>query len=143
MAGNNSPDLAPRSVEVPTDRLPVTILVCTSCRFPGQGDVWPRPGSDLAQSTRAAAAEQGIAFRKVACLGNCKRGLSAAVLRDGCWSYVFGELDTGSAADLIAGAKLLAQSSDGFMPFRARPDALKRGLVARVPTLANLEDLPS
>lgn len=120
----------------------VTVIVCATCRFPGQDDASPRPGSLLAEATREAAAARGIAFRKVGCLGNCKRGLSAAVLRDGCWSYVFGELDTQSAPDLIAGAELYATSTDGFMPFRARPESLKRGLIARVPTAANLEDLP-
>lgn len=121
----------------------VTIIVCASCRFPGQDEVSPRPGSLLSSATRALAAERGISFRQVGCLGNCKRGLSAAVLRDGCWTYVFGELNTESASDLIAGAELLAASADGFMPFRARPESLKRGLIARVPTFANLEDLPT
>ena len=119
----------------------VTVIVCASCRFPGQDDVSPRPGSLLSQATRARAAERGISFKQVGCLGNCKRGLSAAMLRDGCWTYVFGELNTESAGDLIAGAELLASSSDGFMPFKARPESLKRGLIARVPTFANLEDL--
>ena len=69
-------------------------------------------------------------------------GLTAAILRDGCWSYVFGELDADSGADLVAGARLFADSTDGFMPWRGRPDALKRGLVARIPTLDILKDLP-
>ena len=120
----------------------VTIVVCASCRFPGQDDISPRPGSQLADATRQAALDEGVAFRKAGCLGNCKRGLSAAILRDGCWSYVFGELNTQSAADLVAGATLFAESTDGFMPFRARPEALKRGLIARVPAFSNLEDLP-
>ena len=34
---------------------------------------------------------------------------------------------------LVQGAKLLAGSADGLMPWRGRPDALKRGLIARVP----------
>jgi len=34
---------------------------------------------------------------------------------------------------LIAGARLFAGSTDGLMPWRGRPDPLKRGLIARVP----------
>ena len=34
---------------------------------------------------------------------------------------------------LVQGAQLLAGSADGLMPWRGRPDALKRGLIARVP----------
>ena len=44
--------------------------------------------------------------------------------------------------DLIAGAKLFVGSTDGFMPYGDRPDSLKRGLIARIPTLENLKDLP-
>ena len=44
--------------------------------------------------------------------------------------------------DLVAGARLFATSDDGFMPFRARPEALKRGLVARIPHPDILKDLP-
>lgn len=136
--------------DVPARALPgrhdVTVIVCASCRFPEQGpdhsDVSPRPGSVLAEATRAMIGGGDIGFRRVGCLGNCKRGLSAAILRDGCWSYVFGGLTTESAADLVAGARLLAGSTDGFMPFGARPESLKRGLIARIPTSANLEDLP-
>jgi predicted metal-binding protein len=47
---------------------------------------------------------------------------------------VFGDLDpAGGAVALVEGAKLFAGASDGLMPWRGRPDALKRGLVARTP----------
>ncbi len=52
----------------------------------------------------------------------------------------FGEI--GIDNDLVVGAELLAASSDGFMPFRARPESLKRGLIARIPTFDSLKDLP-
>ena len=119
----------------------MTILVCSSCRLAEEPAAEPRPGGLLAADARRAAEGTGVAVRHVACLGNCRRGLSAAIYRAGCWTYVFGELNTESAGDLIAGAELLASSSDGFMPFKARPESLKRGLIARVPTFANLEDL--
>ncbi|MCR4269364.1 DUF1636 family protein [Nitratireductor sp. ZSWI3] len=120
----------------------VTVIVCSSCRRPGETDVLPRPGSLLAADTARAARESGINVKHVACLGNCKRGLSAAILKPGAWSYVFGELAVDSGADLVAGAELFAGSTDGFMPFRARPEKLKRGLIARIPTFDNLKDLP-
>ena len=92
------------------------------------------PGEVLAETTAQAAAGTGIAVRPIRCLANCNRGLSAAVRRDGAWTYVFGGLDpiTGAGA-LIEGAKLFAESLDGLMPWRGRPEALKRGLVARTP----------
>jgi predicted metal-binding protein len=70
----------------------------------------------------------------VRCLGNCNRGLSAAIRRDNAWTYVFGNLDADSDGPaLIAGARLFAEATDGLMPWRGRPDSLKRGLIARVP----------
>jgi predicted metal-binding protein len=94
----------------------------------------PVPGEVLAAATAQAAKGTGIVVRPIRCLANCNRGLSAAVRRDGAWTYVFGNLDSSSGADaLIEGAKLFAGAPDGLMPWRGRPDALKRGLVARTP----------
>ena len=36
---------------------------------------------------------------------------------------------------LIEGARLLAGAADGMMPWRGRPEVLKRGLIARVPPI--------
>ena len=120
----------------------VTIVVCSSCRRAADPHDLPRPGALLARNTAQAAANSGLRVQQVGCLGNCKRGLSAAILREGCWSYVFGELSPDSAADLIAGAELFARSTDGFMPFRNRPESLKRGLIARVPVYDSLKEVP-
>jgi predicted metal-binding protein len=48
---------------------------------------------------------------------------------------VFGGLDAACAPALVDGARLLASATDGIMPWRGRPEALKRGLIARVPPL--------
>ena len=119
----------------------VTVIVCASCRDETGSDAHPRAGEMLARDTRRAASGEKISIRTVECLGNCKRRLSAAILRDGCWSYVFGDLTAASGADLVTGAKLFATSTDGLIPWRGRPDSLKRGLVARIPPLDMLKDL--
>ncbi|MBZ9720623.1 DUF1636 family protein [Mesorhizobium sp. AD1-1] len=118
----------------------VTIIVCGSCRNETGSDAHPRAGELLTDDTRRAAAGDDIRIRSVECLGNCKRRLSAAILRDGCWSYVFGDLTATSGADLVTGAKLFATSTDGLIPWRGRPDSLKRGLVARIPPIDMLKD---
>jgi predicted metal-binding protein len=87
-------------------------------------------------TTRALGAERDVEVQAVRCLGNCSRGLSAAIRRDNAWTYVFGNLDAErDGPTLIAGARLFAESTDGLMPWRGRPDPLKRGLIARVPPL--------
>ena len=118
----------------------VTVIVCASCRDETGSDGHPRAGELLAEDTRRAVSGENIRIRTVECLGNCKRRLSAAILREGCWSYVFGDLTPTSGADLVAGAKLFATSTDGLIPWRGRPDCLKRGLVARIPPLDLLKD---
>ena len=60
----------------------------------------------------------------------------AAMRREGAWTYVFGDLDAArDGAALVEGARLLARSADGLMPWRGRPEPLKRGLIARVPPI--------
>jgi len=114
----------------------MTILVCTECRPPDGCDTRPRPGEQLAAATRAANSHDDICVATVQCLGNCKRRLSASLVTPGCWSYVFGDLAIENASDLIAGAMLMRDSKNGLMPWRGRPQCLKKGLVARIPPLS-------
>ncbi len=126
---------APRSVTSETIAARVTVLVCSSCRKEDGSDVRPRPGELLARAAREANPHLDIAVETVECLGNCKRRLSAAVVTPGGWSYVFGDLTLDNAADLIDGAVLMRGSVDGLMPWRGRPQCMKKGMVARIPPL--------
>jgi predicted metal-binding protein len=115
------------------------IYVCTTCRRPDDPEDYPRPGAALAAATIRAAENSGVSVQPLRCLANCKRGCSAVLRRTDpsmpAWTYVFGNLDPADAQALVQGAQLLAGSADGLMPWRGRPEALKRGLIARVPPL--------
>jgi len=112
------------------------IYVCTTCRRPEDPETLPRPGAGLASATIRAAENTNIDVRPLRCLANCKRGCTAVVKHEGAWTYIFGHLDGEKDAEaLVEGARLLAGAADGLMPWRGRPDALKRGLIARVPPL--------
>lgn len=102
-----------------------------------------RDGALLAASAERAAEGTGITVRRVSCLSNCKRGLSAAIVSNAAWTYVFGDLKPDSGPDLLRGAELLAASTDGLMPFRPRPEALKRGMIARIPHMQTLLSAPA
>jgi predicted metal-binding protein len=119
-----------------------TIYVCITCRKTGEPETEPRPGALLAEATASAAHGSGVAVRRVRCLANCTRGPSAAMRADGSWTYVFGGLDAANAAALVDGARLLAGAADGIMPWRGRPEPLKRGLIARMPPLEFEEETP-
>ena len=117
-----------------------TVMVCITCRATDLGaasEEAPRPGNALADATLlAAAGTDGIAVLRVRCLGNCSRGPSAAIRCENTWTYIFGGLDPQrDGPSLIMGAQLLAQATDGIMPWRGRPESLKRGLIARIPPL--------
>jgi len=113
-----------------------TVYVCITCRHAGDPEDGPRPGLALARAAAQAADGTGVSVCQVQCLANCSRSLSAAMRCDGTWTYVFGGLDAeGDAEALIEGARLLARAKDGILPWRGRPEILKRGLIARVPPL--------
>jgi predicted metal-binding protein len=112
-----------------------TVYVCITCKRAGEPDTEPRPGALLAAAIEHAAAGTDVEVRRLRCLANCTRGPSAAMRCNGSWTYVFGGLDTTCAGALIEGAKLLAGAADGILPWRGRPDILKRGLIARVPPI--------
>jgi predicted metal-binding protein len=112
-----------------------TVYVCTTCKRAGEPDSEPRPGALLAAATEQAAAGTEVSVRRLRCLANCNRGPSAAMRCNGSWTYVFGGLDAANAEALIEGARLLAGAADGILPWRGRPDILKRGLIARVPPI--------
>jgi len=111
----------------------VTIHVCVTCRRQGDAEDAPRAGAALADAARAAAPE-GVTIVPVKCLAACRRGPAAAISRPGAWSYVLGGLDAGDAVPaLLAGAALYAADPDGLLPWRGRPETLKRGLICRLP----------
>jgi len=126
-----------------TSAAQISVLVCITCRASTDPADAPRQEHALCQGHRLAHATlqalgnaSDINILRIRCLGNCSRGPSAAIRRENAWTYVFGHLDPDhDGPALIAGARLFAQSADGLMPWRGRPDPLKRGLIARLPPL--------
>jgi predicted metal-binding protein len=116
-----------------------SLHVCVTCRADGEGtgplDV--RAGRRLFE---ALAAELGgdaaIDLVPVECLSVCKRPCTVSFAAPGKWTYIYGDLPADAAAPVIAAAlRLYRQAPDGLIPWKARPAALKTGVVARVPPL--------
>jgi predicted metal-binding protein len=127
----NEDDVSEAAAKAPA----VTIFVCASCRASEGSTEEPRQGTHLLDATTEAAVQQAphVVIKSVSCLSNCKRGPSAVIARQDGWTYVFGHLGLENAADLVTGAELIATSSDGMMPWKGRPDCLKRNMIARIP----------
>jgi predicted metal-binding protein len=115
------------------------IYVCTTCRPAGEPDSAVPPGAILAAATAQAAAGTEVEVRPMRCLGNCSRGASAALRANSSWTYLFGGLDVTCAEALVQGARMLGSAADGILPWRGRPERLKRGLIARVPPIGFVE----
>ncbi|WP_407526091.1 DUF1636 family protein [Methylobacterium oryzisoli] len=114
----------------------LTLYVCTTCRAAGDDPDGPRAGARLLDALTAALAERGapVAVEAVECLSVCKRPCTVAVASPGRWTYVYGDLDPLSAADTILdGLARYAATPDGLVPWRERPEAFRKGVVARIP----------
>ncbi|MBV1706855.1 MAG: DUF1636 family protein [Hyphomicrobiales bacterium] len=115
-----------------------TIHVCTTCRAPGE-TLEPREaraGFRLWRSLQRHAVAGEVVINPVECLSVCKRPCTVALSAPGKWTYVYGDLVAETAtAIILAGAALYGAAPDGIVAWRSRPDALKRGVVARLPPL--------
>ena len=112
------------------------LYVCTTCRDATHSADAPSAGARLLAALLAAAPDPTVELVGVECLSACKRPCSVSFAAPGKWTYVFGDLPADGAAEIVLhGAGLYAASPDGIVPWKLRPDALKKGAVARVPAM--------
>ncbi|MBV1703700.1 MAG: DUF1636 domain-containing protein [Hyphomicrobiales bacterium] len=116
------------------------IDVCVSCRAAGD-PAEPRegrPGARLAAALESVATD-GIEIARVDCLSVCKRPCTIAFSARGKWTYVYGDFGPDAAADVLVCARTYADATEGIIPWKERPEALKRGVVARIPPFTRKE----
>ena len=112
-----------------------TIYVCTTCRLPDDTSE-PRAGAKLLEALGNSLQETNSSIRLegVECLSVCKRPCTVAFSAPGKWTYVYGDFSNETAPEtILAGAALYSAAEDGLIPWKMRPDALKKGVVARLP----------
>ena len=115
----------------------MTLYVCTTCRAADAPLGDERPGARLYAALAAQVDDPAVTVAPVECLSVCKRVCTVAFAAPGKWTYVYGDLPAESSAETILdGARLYARAKNGLIPWKLRPDALKRGVVSRVPPLA-------
>jgi predicted metal-binding protein len=116
---------------------PVVVSVCVTCKT-GVAGSEIRPGPALIDALRAAIAPgTDVVVRPVQCLGVCKRPTTVAVSGADGFTFVFGDQNPEVAPAALASFVQSYREADyGFVPWRQRPEVLRRGLVARLPPAA-------
>lgn len=115
------------------------LYVCVTCRAADDAPDGPRAGARLFADL-ASAPDADIDVVPVECLSVCKRPCTVSFAAPGKWTYVYGDLAPETAAPVIrAAARLYADASDGLIPWKLRPDAMKKGVVARIPPFPSAE----
>ncbi len=112
-----------------------TIYVCTTCKT-AEDPSPERAGARLMAALAGALGEDGanIRLEGVECLSVCKRPCTVAFGAPGKWTYVYGDFTPDTAPEtILAGAALYSATDDGLIPWKQRPDALKKGVIARLP----------
>jgi predicted metal-binding protein len=121
-----------------------TIHVCVTCRQPDE-PLEPRSERSGARlhAALAADADDGFEIVAVECLSVCKRPCTVGFAAPGKWTYVYGDFGPEAARGILAAAELYALAPDGLIPWKQRPDALKKGVVARIPPLVTKSESPT
>jgi len=118
-----------------------TIHVCVTCRAADE-PLEPkaeRSGARL-HSALCALASDEVRVAPVECLSVCKRPCTIGFAAEGKWTYVYGDFSPEAAAAILAAAQLYATAPDGLIPWKMRPDAFKKGVVARFPPLSTVSE---
>ena len=112
-----------------------TIYVCTTCKT--ADDPSPeRAGARLVKALQEVATthEADVTIEGVECLSVCKRPCTVAFSAQDKWTYVYGDFTADDSAEaILACAAQYRATTDGLIPWKERPDALKKGVIARLP----------
>lgn len=125
-----------------------TIHVCVTCRLADDPleEQHGRAGARLHRAVADLAAQRAapVDIIPVECLSVCKRPVTVGFAAAGKWTYVYGDFPAEvSAETIVNGALLYAEAPDGLIPWRQRPDMLKKGVISRSPPLAAPAASPS
>ncbi len=137
MAGNDSALAAGQGKTV--------VFVCTTCRLVVEDGDGPanRPGMAFAKALRdRLAGDDAVDVREVECLAVCKRPCTVALIAEGKWTYLIGDLDLAAhMEDVATMARAYAASENGIVAWRERPQCFRSGVIARVPpaTMPSME----
>ncbi|MBW4564858.1 MAG: DUF1636 family protein [Mojavia pulchra JT2-VF2] len=119
-----------------------TLFVCKTC-----ASVW-QDGKRLGESGGQKLLQQlqGLAqnwhlrdefpIQEVECMSACNRSCVVAFAASGKITYLFGDLAVDdSASAVLECASQYYSKPDGLLPWSERPEALKKGILAKIPPI--------
>lgn len=112
--------------------LSVVLNVCITCRA-GQEVSDSPPGAQLYNHLQRASLPETISVVPVKCLSACDSGVAVAFSGPKRWTYVYANMGVDDAPTLAAGIQAYEANEDGIIPWRERPEILKKRVIARVP----------
>jgi len=127
------------------------LQICVTCRRDREAEiVEPRDGQRLYDKLKAqypsgvigdTADGTTLRLAESRCFSGCKRACTAAMTAEDKWSFVLCEIDPDrSGEDLVTFAKLYTAADDGMVPWRERPESLRKLVLARIPPLPRQRD---
>ncbi|MBD2384333.1 DUF1636 domain-containing protein [Cylindrospermum sp. FACHB-282] len=119
-----------------------TLFVCKTCASVWQEGkrIGESGGEKLLQQLQHFAQDwdlrEQFPIEEVECMSACNRSCVVAFTAKGKLTYLFGDLTVdGCASAVLECARQYYIQPDGVLPWAKRPEALKKGLLARIPAL--------
>ncbi len=119
-----------------------TLFVCTTCASEWRDGkrVGSSGGQQLLQQLQELAfsweLRNKFPIQGVECMSACNRSCVIAFAASGKLTYLFGDLPVeGSASAILKCASQYYTKHDGALPWSERPEALKKGILAKIPPL--------
>ncbi|WP_353930814.1 DUF1636 family protein [Okeanomitos corallinicola TIOX110] len=120
-----------------------TLFVCKTCASVWQDGkrVGESGGQKLLREIQETAEswelKDDFPIQEVECMSACSRSCVVAFASAGKLTYLFGDLPTENCAEAILEcASKYYSRTDGVLPWSERPEPLKNGILARIPTLS-------
>ncbi len=130
---------------VPSETPSHTLFVCKTCASVWQDGkrIGESGGQKLLQQLQHLAQDwhlkDDFPIQEVECMSACNRSCVVAFAASGKLTYLFGDLPVdGSASAILECASLYYAKPDGLLPWSERPEPLKKGILARIPAVPQL-----
>ncbi|MCP6758202.1 MAG: DUF1636 family protein [Fischerella sp. CENA71] len=120
-----------------------TLFVCKTCASVWQDGkrVGESGGQKLLKQLQKLAQDwylkEDFPIQEVECMSACSHSCVVAFAGSGKLTYMFGDLPVDdSAAAILECASKYYDKPDGLLPWSERPEPLKKGILARIPSLS-------